>query len=354
MTSACAMTDTTERMVERMARGKIHASGVVNDCALQRLGELDKPRHAGGCARHAVANDDRHFRVDQHLGEFRKRRRISLRRNYLGWFRNSQRLGIADRIFLQLGVEREHDGRHRRRGRNLVGAHRRFSEVLQRGRLIVPLDEIAHDRGRVDGGVHPFGVCAALVGFDDVAAHGDHRNAVAPGVVQRHGGVLQADHAVANHGHRLALDLGVALRHVHRDLFVRAGEDFGFGIAAVVEHRLMQTAETRRAIHRQIFNVECLEHIDHEIAATGGLRHRVFHWRHVLGCGESRPGRRGLGAWLRQTGNRRVGGNRRGQRSSAGQRRSFEEIAACAIRHTGAFEHGRLPCVSAGTASAPQ
>jgi hypothetical protein len=51
--------------------------------------------------------------------------------------------------------------------------------------------------------------------------------------------MLQPDHAVADHGERL----GVALTHVHRDLFVRTGDDLGLGVAAMVDHRLMQAAE---------------------------------------------------------------------------------------------------------------
>ena len=68
----------------------------------------------------------------------------------------------------------EQHRRHRRRRGELVGAHRRFGEVLQRGRLIVPFDEIAHHA--------PPDRCAActhsapgraLVGFEDVADHDD-------------------------------------------------------------------------------------------------------------------------------------------------------------------------------------
>ena len=56
----------------------------------------------------------------------------------------------------------------------------------------------------------------AMRGVEVVAADHDDRHAVAPGVVDRHRRVLQADGAVAEHHHRLAFDLEVAVRHRDR------------------------------------------------------------------------------------------------------------------------------------------
>src|SRR5262249_44267106 len=81
---------------------------------------------------------------------------------------------------------------------DLVGAHHRLGEMLERCRLVVPFDEIAHDRARIDRRMHPFSAGRALIGLDDVAAEDNDRHAVAPGVVHRHGRVLEADHAVAD------------------------------------------------------------------------------------------------------------------------------------------------------------
>ena len=148
--------------------------------------------------------------------------------------------------------------------------------MLQRGRLVVPLGEFAHDLADVDAGVHPFRARRALVGLHDIAAEDDDRHAVAPGVVHRHGGVLQADDAVTRHGERLALDLGIALRHVDGDVLVHAGDDFRLVVAAVIDDGFMQAAVARRAVDRQIFDVERLEHVDHEVAAARGLIHRVL------------------------------------------------------------------------------
>jgi hypothetical protein len=75
-----------------------------------------------------------------------------------------------------------------------------------------------------------------------------HRHAVAPRVVHRHGGVLQADHAMADHRDRLALHLGVALPHVHGDLLVRTGENSRALVAwRRLMHGLVQAAEARGA-----------------------------------------------------------------------------------------------------------
>jgi hypothetical protein len=53
-------------------------------------------------------------------------------------------------------------------------------------------------------------------GVEIVATDHDQRNAVGPGVVDRHGGVHQADGAVAEHHLRLAGGLEVAVRHRDR------------------------------------------------------------------------------------------------------------------------------------------
>ena len=137
-----------EALIERMPRREIHAPGIVDDAALQRFGKIDEVRHSRRRARHAIADDERVLRLDQHLRRFGEGAGFALRRNDRLELRDAQALRIRDRIFLQLGVEREEDRPHRRRRRDLVGAHRRLGEMLQRGRLIVPLGEFAHDARR--------------------------------------------------------------------------------------------------------------------------------------------------------------------------------------------------------------
>src|SRR5215475_10156875 len=210
--------------------------------------------------------------------------------------------------------------------------------MLQRGRLVVPFGVVAHARRDVDSRMYPLRCAvAALVGFQDIAADDIDRHPVAPGVVYRHGGVLQADHTVTDHGERLAFHLGVAVAHRHGDFLVRASEDFRLEVLAVVDDGFVEATEARRAIHREIVDVERLEHVDHKVAAAGGLGLRVLLWRRGLERGLDRPG---CGSLEIGTGRRdlRGGGDRR-HRSGARQSRAFEEFAAIRIRQRAAFRH---------------
>src|ERR1700730_1837567 len=154
--------------------------------------------------------------------------------------------------------------------------------MLQRGGLVVPLGEVADDLPDIDAGMDPLGAGPTLVGFHDIAAHDEDGHAVTPGIVHRHGGMLQADDAVAGHGHGLAFDLGVALRHVHGDVLVHAGDDLGL-VVGVIDNRLVQAAVARGAIDRHVFDAERIEHVGHEIAAAGRLVHRIVARRHGFG-----------------------------------------------------------------------
>ena len=58
--------------------------------------------------------------------------------------------------------------------------------------------------------------------------------------------------------YRLAFHLGVALRHADGNLFMRTGKDFGLGVLAVIDKGLMDAAERRGAVHRQIVKIERL------------------------------------------------------------------------------------------------
>ncbi len=191
----------------------------------------------------------------------------------------------------------------------------------------------------------PLGAGSALIRLHDVAAEDQNRHAVAPCVVHRHGGVLQADDAVAGHRNRLALHLGVALRHMDRGVLVHAGDDFGLGVAAMIDDGFMQAAVARRAIDHQIIDVERLQHIGHEVAAARRLIHRILDRRHRLDGGLQRTGQRGFQLVL-GSGRKCACGDRlrgRGGRCSARKARTFEEVAAGRIRRIAAFRHGVLP-----------
>ena len=174
---------------------------------------------------------------------------------------------LVDRLGLQAAVERHHHRAIGRRGRDLVHAHERLREMLRRDRIVVPLGVVAHDRIDVLRGVEGRHARRAVRGIEIVAAEDEHGNAVAPGVVDRHGGVLQADRAVDQRHDRFAGRLEVAMAHGNAGFLVRAGEEFRHRVLAVIDQRLVETAVARGRIGRQIFDVERLDDVDHEVGA---------------------------------------------------------------------------------------
>src|SRR5262249_48514078 len=97
------------------------------------------------------------------------------------------------------------------------------------------------------------------------------------------------------------------------DLFMRTGEDFGLGVLAVIDKGFMDAAERRSAVHRQIVEIERLEHIDHEIAAARCLIHGILRGRQGLDRDLRRPGNGRLEVLLWR-GNLRTGRKRRSSR----------------------------------------
>jgi hypothetical protein len=91
--------------------------------------------------------------------------------------------------------------------------------------------------------MHPIRARHALIGLHDVAADHNDWYAVAPGVVDGHCRVLEADRAVTGHRDWLACDLRVALPHMHGDVLVRAGDDFRL-VVAVIEDGFVRAAIT--------------------------------------------------------------------------------------------------------------
>jgi hypothetical protein len=62
------------------------------------------------------------------------------------------------------------------------------------------------------------------------------------GVVDRHAGVQEPDEVVQDHRHRPSGRLGIAVRDLHRDLFVLAQHHRRL-VAAVVHKRIVQAAK---------------------------------------------------------------------------------------------------------------
>ena len=127
-------------------------------------------------------------------------------------------------------------------------------------------------------------------------------HAIAVGVVDGHGCVLQPDVAVNQRHHRLALDLGVAVGHGDRRLFVTARQELGHLVVAIINERLVQRFVSGAWIGGQIFDVERLDHIHHVIGA-GMLDHTRGFDRASAGFARQRHlrgfGGRAIGAAIR-------------------------------------------------------
>ncbi len=77
--------------------------------------------------------------------------------------------------------------------------------------------------------------------------------------------MLQPDRAVCHHRQRLPFDLGVAICHGDRLLFMAARDQLGGFVAAIVDDRFVQRAEARSWIGADEFEPERLQHVHHEI-----------------------------------------------------------------------------------------
>ena len=91
--------------------------------------------------------------------------------------------------------------------------------------------------------VRPFDAGPPLRSAADIAGHDNGGHLIAEAVVDRHRGVLEANHAVHHRGHRLACDFRVAVGHRHRGFFVDAGNELGLRVHAVIDEGFLQAAE---------------------------------------------------------------------------------------------------------------
>ena len=98
--------------------------------------------------------------------------------------------------------------------------------------------------------------------------------------------MLQSDGAMGQYAHRLAGRLGIAVSDGHRRLLVHAGQELRLRVAAIIDHRFVQAATTGTRIAGNIFEVERLQHIDHEVRA--GPADYAIAQRHLGGraCGD--------------------------------------------------------------------
>ncbi len=174
----------------------------------------------------------------------------------------------GQRLLLQAHVEADVDRRGRRRPGDRVRPGERVQRRLDGGGLVVPLDVRPDQRALVGRGVDPVdpgpppGRVHRAGGPDD-----QHRDAVAPGVVDGHGRVHQADVAVDRDGHRPPGHLGVAVRDRDRVLLVQADEHPRIAVAVVVHQAVVQPAVARAGDERDVAQVEAAEEFGQRVAA---------------------------------------------------------------------------------------
>ena len=180
-------------------------------------------------------------------------------------FGDTQPLRCLDRILLQLAIGDDQHGLARCSRCHHAGAHEAFRIVLKRCGGVVPFDEVAHDRAFIDGGVNPVDPGQTPCRICCITCQHDHRHAVAPGVVNRHRRMLQADHAVNHARHGFARHLGVAMRHAYRPFLMAAHDHFRRLVAAIVDDGFLQAAQCRGGHHRHILDARAAHHIDHEV-----------------------------------------------------------------------------------------
>ncbi len=230
-------------------------------------------RHAGipgvEIARHPPGQNDRLFGGAQQIGgllDDRLRRRALDRRHEALGVDRRHRLG--EFFLLHAGVEIDVSRSARRGVGDPAGAQDRFARGGGRGRLVVPFAVAADQRALVARGVDPVDPRPALDGIDRPGgAEDDHRHAVAPGVEDRHGGVHQPDIGMHRHRHRLAGDLGIALRDRHRAFLVQAEQHLRLRVAEVVDDAVVEAAIAGAGVERDIGDVEGAQRVGGDVAA---------------------------------------------------------------------------------------
>ena len=269
------LSDAGER--HRMAARETVTITLIQHRHVQQLGQLDQGMEGDIGTAQAIGDDNRIPGIEQRLRHARNgfgRRRRRFRRCELLGIRQRREFGVF--LFLDFGVVAHIDRTARLGHGGLIGAREGFGRAFQIGRLIVPFDEIAHQIALNQRGMHPVAARTALgIAHRPGAAQQNDRNAVAPGVVDGHDCVLQADHVVQNGDHRLAGGARVTVSDGHRDFLVHAFQVFRVLVAQIIHQRIVNAAKRRARIERREGNVGLLNQIDNEIGAVAALRQTV-------------------------------------------------------------------------------
>ena len=191
--------------------------------------------------------------------------------------RKARRIGQrglpVELLLLQCRVEADVDRAVRRRVRCLPAAQDRLRQCRDRAGLVVPLDEVADQSALVLRGVQPVDPRPALRGVDRAGgAEDQHRDAIAPGVEDRHRAVHQSDVGVQRHRQRPPARLCITMRDGDGMLFVQAEQDLGPFVAQVIDQAVMQPAVTCAGIERDEGDAEAAEHLRGDVAAPADAR----------------------------------------------------------------------------------
>jgi hypothetical protein len=76
------------------------------------------------------------------------------------------------------------------------------------------------------------------------------------------------------------------MRHRHRGFLMRAGEEFGFFVAAVIDQGFVQAADAVRRIARHVVDIERFDDIDHKVGGGRAFGLHRYAWRSGFGRGD--------------------------------------------------------------------
>ena len=160
----------------------------------------------------------------QSVGRFCQRGRIRGRRCGNVYRAGGRHFDVMIELgLLQASVVAHVDRSLARAHHDRVGARESAGYAVDRGRLIIPLDEIADYFALAIGRVDPVDERTALrLSHRPGGADDKDRRAIEIGVIDTHGRVQQTDEIVHDGDHRFALDASVAVGDLHGDLFVLA------------------------------------------------------------------------------------------------------------------------------------
>jgi len=112
----------------------------------------------------------------------------------------------------------------------------------------------------------------AALGFGQRAGRADdeYRRTIEIGVIDAHRRVQQPDHVMDDGDHRLAARPRIAVRDLHGNFFVVA-EQHRRIVFAVIDQRIVQAAETRSRIERDVGKAVTFDQIDDDVGLPAAI-----------------------------------------------------------------------------------